>query len=358
MAYDKLVDSAALDAALKASADAIRGKTGDTASIPWDADKGFAEAIAGIQAGGGGSDEEWFNDGDTHIWITLPEGRTSPMLGVCPNGTVTVDWGDGTTPDKLTGTSTSTVKWTPRHEYTDAGNYIIRLTVDGEVGFAGAQATKGGTYLLRNASGSSGPNYAYVNAITKLEFGDGLTKFSNYVFCWCASIKSSVIPNTAVGVVAGMFLGCYGLESVIISDGVKEIGMSAFYDCHSLKSVVIPDSVTSAGSDVFYNCYALTSVTIPRSFTSISSGMFRNCYALASVVIPDGVTSIGSNAFYNCYSVKFYDFSKHTVVPTLGGTNSFGTLAEDCEIRVPASLYDEWIAATNWSKFASNIVAV
>lgn len=53
MAIDKAVDSAALEAALKASADAIREKTGDTATIPWDAAKGFAEAIAAIEAGGG-----------------------------------------------------------------------------------------------------------------------------------------------------------------------------------------------------------------------------------------------------------------------------------------------------------------
>ena len=32
----------------------------------------------------GGSTDEWIGDGNTHIWITLYEGRTSPMLGVCP----------------------------------------------------------------------------------------------------------------------------------------------------------------------------------------------------------------------------------------------------------------------------------
>lgn len=53
MAYDKVVDSAALEAALKASADAIRGKTGGSGSIPWDAVKGFADAIAAIETGGG-----------------------------------------------------------------------------------------------------------------------------------------------------------------------------------------------------------------------------------------------------------------------------------------------------------------
>ena len=31
------------------------------------------------------------NDGKTRIYITLGEGRTSPLLGCCPNGTVIVD---------------------------------------------------------------------------------------------------------------------------------------------------------------------------------------------------------------------------------------------------------------------------
>ena len=53
MAYDTVIDKAQLEGAITASADAIREKTGDVALIPWLADKGFAEAIATIEAGGG-----------------------------------------------------------------------------------------------------------------------------------------------------------------------------------------------------------------------------------------------------------------------------------------------------------------
>lgn len=35
------------------------------------------------------------DDGKTRVYIHLEQGRTNPMLGVCPNGTVDVDWGDG-----------------------------------------------------------------------------------------------------------------------------------------------------------------------------------------------------------------------------------------------------------------------
>lgn len=55
MALDKIVDSAQLDGALTATADAIRDKTGGTEQIAWDAGKGFADAIAAIAAGGGGT---------------------------------------------------------------------------------------------------------------------------------------------------------------------------------------------------------------------------------------------------------------------------------------------------------------
>lgn len=52
MAIDKAIDSAVLEANLKAVADAIRekGGTSDTLAFP----SGFADAIAAIEAGGGG----------------------------------------------------------------------------------------------------------------------------------------------------------------------------------------------------------------------------------------------------------------------------------------------------------------
>lgn len=51
MAYDKLIDSAALDANLTSIADAIRAKAGTSDKLAFPA--GFAEAIAAIEAGGG-----------------------------------------------------------------------------------------------------------------------------------------------------------------------------------------------------------------------------------------------------------------------------------------------------------------
>ena len=53
MAYDKVVDSAALDAAMTYTANRIRNKTGGTDQIAWDSAKGFGDAVDAISSGGG-----------------------------------------------------------------------------------------------------------------------------------------------------------------------------------------------------------------------------------------------------------------------------------------------------------------
>ena len=52
MAYDKVVDSAALDAAMTYTANRIRNKTGGTDQIAWDSTKGFGDAVDAITGGG------------------------------------------------------------------------------------------------------------------------------------------------------------------------------------------------------------------------------------------------------------------------------------------------------------------
>ena len=358
---------------------------------------------SGDNSGGnsGGGEEEWIGDGNTHIWITLPEGRTSPVLGVCPNGTVTVDWGDGTTPDILTGTSVTAVKYTPNHAYAKPGDYVITLTVDGKMGISGNSS---GPCILRNAAGADIGRYGYYITIKKVEIGncvtrletnsfrdcyalesvnvsgsvtsiggeafyycyslksvnisDGVTRIYSNAFSDCYSLKSVNIPGSVMSIGSNAFSRCYSLTSVNIPDGVTSIDMSAFYYCNSLKSVNIPGSVTSIGNSAFAGCYTLPSINIPDGVTGIEDHAFRNCYSSESVNVSGSVTSIGSYAFAGNVVVRYYDFTKHTVVPTLAATNAFNSIAPDCEIRVPAALYDEWIAATNWTAYANYIKAV
>ena len=295
--------------------------------------QGWNWTLDGIKAMGGAVDVGAMyitDDGKTRVYIRIEDGRTSPMLGCCPKGTVTVDWGDGTTPDVLTGTSTSTPVWTPTHEYAAPGDYVISLTVDGSMGFYGDDNSAG---ILRYASNVDGRNIAYLNAVRRIEIGGNVTSTGEFAFVNCTSLSNVIIPND-VTINIGAFYSCVSLSNVIIPDGVT-INMGTFYKCTSLSNVIIPDGVSSIGDRTF-----------------------QNCQSLASITIPDNVTSIGSYAFAHCYGVRYYDFTRHTAVPTLSGTNAFQNIAADCEIRVPAALADEWKAATNWAKYADYIVGV
>lgn len=53
MAFDKVIDSAALNAGMTATANAIREKTGRAAPITWDSANGFKAAVEGIDTEGG-----------------------------------------------------------------------------------------------------------------------------------------------------------------------------------------------------------------------------------------------------------------------------------------------------------------
>ena len=243
------------------------------------------------------------DDGKTRIYIRLEEGRTSPMLGVCPNGTVTVDWGDGTTPDTLTGTDTTVVKWTPNHAYAAPGEYVIKLTVNGTMGFYGTSDSNQSSAILQYSSASDNRNYVYRNSIEKIELGSSVTSIANSAFGDCYSLASITIPNGVTSIGQYAFYNCYSLLSITIPNGVTSIGQYAFSNCYSLTSITIPDGVTSIWSYAFYKCYSLLSITIPNGVTSIGQYAFCYCYSVASITIPDGVTNIVSYAFSNCYSL-------------------------------------------------------
>lgn len=85
MAYDKIVDSAALDAVFTNIGNAIRGKTGDTAAIAYDA---MAAAIAAIDTGSGGAST--MASGEFTVATDCKSVDVTHNLGVVPNFVVLV----------------------------------------------------------------------------------------------------------------------------------------------------------------------------------------------------------------------------------------------------------------------------
>ena len=310
-------------------ADTIRAKRGITGPI---SAQNFAAEISAIEGGGTPTpptpDVPVIGDGKTYLYIKIAaKGRmTVPLYftQTVANG-VTIDWGDGSATQTLSGTGNKNTT----HTYAEIGEYTISLNPSSSCTLGLGYGSS--SYCVMGSTGNNGR--VYCNMLQAVEIGRNVTSIGSYAFYHCESLSSIVIPN-----------------------GVTSISNYAFQDCYSLSSIVIPNGVTSIGSSTFQNCYSLSSIVIPESVTSIGNSAFYHCYSLSSIVIPNGVTSIGSSTFQNCYGMAFYDFSQCTSVPTLGGTSVFSNIPSDCKIVVPDNLYDTWTAATNWSTHASKMV--
>lgn len=338
--------------------------------------------------------------GATEIDVEMIEGRLSPIMSIAVNGTISVDWGDNTTPDTVTGTSLSTRLAVGPHNYASPGSYTIKISVStGKFSFNCSS-----TYGLLRKNTIANQNRIYANCVKRIRLGTGIekidasafyyccsllnitipnsvTSIGNYAFYYCHSLSNIVIPNTVTSIGTGAFGYCYSLSNITIPNTVTSIGNYMFTDCSSLSNIVIPHIVINIGNNVFNNCYSLSNIMMPSGVTSIEDSAFYHCYALSSITIPSGVTIIGANAFYYCYTLlnitipntvtsigatafyNCYSLSKVTIpnsvtsiensafagccgvveyhilsetVPTLG-TTVFSSMSSDCIIYVPYS---------------------
>ena len=259
---------------------------------------------------------------NTEIDIVL-EDALSPHLAIAPKGTVTIDWGDGTPTDTVTGTSNTTTKFT-EHTYALAGSYTITLTLtSGSFEFYcsnvnyrgvltdGAMFNRSGLYsrcvkAIRIGSNVLIGQYAF-NDCYNMEYitiPKGLTSFGTNTFYYCDSLKGAVIPDGLTTLSNNTFYWCHSMRYASVPHSLTTMGGATFYGCTSLMTINIPEGNTSIGNNMAYNCASLVSVTIPDGITTIGSTVFQNCYNLESIVIPEGVTTIGKSAFQTCLTLK------------------------------------------------------
>jgi len=244
------------------------------------------------------------SDGKTRIYITLTEGRISPILQLYlnANSELDIDWGDGA---HSTFTTTNADYKSERHNYATDGDYVIAITVTTGSFILQSSSIAVSTILWNGNNNANSPDIAYNNSIQKIEIGTGVTTIGPFSFQYCYSLSSITIPNTVTSIGGTYaFNGCYSLQSITIPDSVTTIGTYAFYQCYSLQSITIPNGVTSIGNYTFSRCSSLSSITIPNTVTSIGPFSFQYCYSLSSITIPDGVKSIGAYAFSSCSSLS------------------------------------------------------
>lgn len=263
-------------------------------------------------------------DGKTRIKIVLTDGRLSCYLGLFVNGSVTVDWGDGSATDTVTGSSVSTIVNTA-HTWAAAGEYVISITAtSGNVVRIGGNASYGQLlWVTETASGTRNKNIVYMSCIREVNIGDN------------CQIGSSVL-NTAY-------------HAKITYPSASAFATSAFgfgVTMYELPIICFPRGMTSLGNYAVNNT-AVKAVQIPDTVISLGTSAFNGCNSMSSVIIPASVTDIGAACFQNCYGLGEIHF-KGSNPPTIANSNAFSNLPTDCKIYVPTGKKSAYTGSTNY----------
>lgn len=283
------------------------------------------------------------SNGKTRIYVELQQGRLSPTIGLGVNGTVVIDWGDGSSTSTITGTSTGTLK-TASHTYSSPGKYIIVLTVSGT-----ATNIYGGhvsSYLFMKSASSTGTqNSSYLSTIQKIEIGEKI-QIGHYAFFYCYGLKSITIP-TSMHIGNYAFGYCENLRHLTLPYTLP--AQYGIRYCYGLQTVSLGNASgnTRMGQYNFQYCYALQSIQLQNTLTSLATHSFSYCYSLPIITIPENITSIAANTFNNCSSLGEIHFTR-TTPPTVANSNAWTSIPSDCKIYVPAGYLSAYTSATNY----------
>ncbi len=284
---------------------------------------------------GGGDD--WFPPED---WLTVPEPEpwevcllvdmqntltyqlsfgdpSNDAMTGC--GHITIDWGDGTIDSydgviyDESGGSTGTPWSIPKHTYSEAGQYLIKVT------------TTEHNCLIIHLSDDyysqkvSSTLIAKLGENIRLELYEGNMQGGSFRGCtrlhWVVVKGDTAIPY-------GCFQNCYALRKIDLNTPMTAIPDYCFFGTYQLK---YPDfsQVTSVGKYAFNNAYTIKKISLPICI-SIDNNAFYQTYGLREIYAPlctsvggnafsyasslekatfaDGCT-FGSNAFYYCYNL-------------------------------------------------------
>lgn len=331
------------------------------------------------------------NDGKTRLYITISDSALLDLnLGVNTNNQAYVDWGDGTSPSLVNGSSIYTQQKVP-HTYSATGSYVIKVypaNSSSRCAFGSSDTASGLFYFGTNYTGTGASDWsrAAKRILNKVELGSNVrvgasafkscanlasitiandTTFnSQNTFEECYSLRFIVLPhNTDVteSMMGNFFLAdCYGLKNFSLPKTITTIGQDAFTTCRNLKSsLYLPSSVTAINSyafafctslrfvsmngcteigySVFNECDSLQAVSASVNITRIGSYAFYGCDSLAGVTMTNSIQSIGSYAFYNCHAlgnITLPTNSNFTTIPS----NAFYYCDSLTKITIPASV--------------------
>lgn len=143
-----------------------------------------------------------------------------------------------------------------------------------------------------------------------------------------------------------------------LADMPAQIEAAAYSAVGALVSNEVKDLVLKDGCSkirpYMFQYSGVTSVRVAKSIDGVYRQAFQGSKSLERVVFEGNVGRIAVQAFAQCHAVKTYRFEGSVRVPILEAL-AFQDMAADCIIWVPSALYEQWIAADEWSALADHI---
>ena len=315
-------------------------------------------------------------DGNTRLYIRLTNVALALQVGLGVNGSVVVDWGDGTT-NTLTGTSDSTIVYTPAHTYATTGEKIITLIPQAGANFS----IRGAMYMPTSILASNNTySYACANVLYAVELGNNVS-LSRSAFLGCYSLKTITIPkaNGVVNTAESAFENTFNLRCVVFPDASITLGDYCLRTSNivrvsfpqtplrprkqiiqrnpSLKRFAVNFSaydLTSTYGDIANNATALERIAFGTSITGINTTMIGGTNIkeivipasvtslsyltmggdspskIEKITLPDALTTIGAETFRNAYALKEITIPAQV---TSIGSSAFASLRAISEIH-------------------------
>ena len=189
-----------------------------------------------------------------------------------------------------------------------------------------------------------------------------------YMFQNCTSLtKAPELPATTLEpyCYSNMFKNCSALTTAPTLPATTlepYCYQYMFQNCTSLtKPPALPATTTASYcySYMFAECTSLVvgpELPAATCVTACYTNMFYNCTSLKRIKINASAGNWGTKMFDGCTSLELVDMTGTTSVPLLQSISNFSNTNNTYKIVVPDSLYETWIAATNWASIASHIM--
>lgn len=246
----------------------------------------------------------------------------------------------------------------------DGSEYIGDIVIPNNVteiaqyAFYNKSNLKGNLILSNNVTIIKDYAFWHCSGLTNLALGNNLTDIKISAFNSCSGLNNVLnIPSNVKIIENQVFQNCSNLTGLILNEGLEKIGSTPYFGytfekCYNISGeVTIPSTVTYLSGNTFDGCRKVEKFIYKAQVFSIPRGFLYGCSGCKTFKCETAITSIGQQTFESCSAMELYDFRNCTVVPTLADT----TLRhkDGCQIVVPDALYDEWIAATNWSSLTN-----